>query len=172
MKTKFLFQILIGLLSVVFMSSCLNLVDDEEKRPPTQAEEMQLLNTYLDSLAAQGHNIDTTELGVYYVEIEEGEGDLAQPGDTLTVGYAGYFVDGVMFDSSNYSSEDGKMEFVLENPPFIAGWDSGMKVMNEGSKYQFIIPSEHAYGSEGQGIIPPYSTLIFVVKLFEIKTAQ
>lgn len=171
MKTKFLLQFLIGLFTVVFMSSCLDMIDEEDETP-TRAQEMQLLNTYLDSLAAQGNDIDTTDLGVYYVEIEEGEGEVAQPGDTLTVGYAGYFIGGQMFDSSNYNSEDGKMEFVLENPPFIAGWDSGMKVMNEGSKYQFVIPSEHAYGSEGQGIIPPYSTLIFVVKMFEIKPAQ
>ena len=171
MKTKFLFQILIGLFSVVSMSSCLDIVDEDDQQP-TEAEEMQLLNTYLDSLVAQGHDVDTTDLGIYYVEMEEGEGELAQPGDTLVVGYAGYFVDGVLFDSSSYNSEDGKMEFVLENPPFIPGWDSGMKVMNKDAKYQFIVPSEHAYGSQGQGIIPPYSTLIFVVKMFEIKPAQ
>lgn len=171
MKTKFLLQFLIGLSSVVLMSSCLDMIDEEDETP-TRAQEIQLLNTYLDSLAAQGNDIDTTDLGVYYVEIEEGEGEVAQPGDTLIVGYAGYFINGQMFDSSNYNSEDGKMEFVLENPPLIAGWDSGMKVMNEGSKYQFVVPSEYAYGSEGGGIFPPYSTLIFVVKMFEIKPAQ
>lgn len=153
MKTKFLLLFLIGLFSVVFMSSCLDMID-QENETPTRAQEIQLLNTYLDSLAAQGNDIDTTDLGVYYVEIEEGDGEVAQPGDTLTVGYAGYFIDGQMFDSSN-NSEDGKMEFVLENPPYIAGWDSGMKVMNEGSKFQFVVPSEHAYNSEGRGIIPP-----------------
>jgi len=171
MKTKNLLQLTIGLFSVIFISSCLDGID-EEVQTPTRAQEIQLLNTYLDSLAAQGNDIDTTDLGVYYVEIEEGEGDLAQSGDTLTVGYAGYFIEGQMFDSSNYNSEDGTMEFVLENPPFITGWDSGMKVMNEGSTYQFVVPSEHAYGSTGQGMIPPYSTLIFVVKMFEIKSAQ
>lgn len=171
MKTKFLIQIVIGLFSVLIMSSCLNMVD-EDNQPPTRAEEIQLLNTYLDSLVAQGNDLDTTELGVYYVEIEEGEGETAQPGDTLTVGYAGYFIDGQMFDSSTYNFEDGKMEFILENPPYIPGWDSAMKVMNEGSKFQFVVPSEHAYGSEGRGTIPPYSTLIFVVKMFDIKPAQ
>lgn len=171
MKTKILFQFLIGFFSVLLMSSCLDIAEDDIQEP-TETREMQLLHTYLDSLTAQGHDIDTTELGVYYIEIEEGDGETAQPGDTLTVGYAGYLVDGYMFDSSNKNFEDGKMEFVLENPPFIAGWDSGMKVMNEGAKYQFVIPSEHAYGSTGQGIIPPYETLIFVVKMFEIKPTQ
>jgi len=171
MKTKFLFQVLIGLLSFIFMSSCFDLIDENDK-PPTRAEEIQILNAYLDSLMAQGHDIDTTDLGVYYVEIEEGEGNLAQSGDTLTIGYAGYFMGGVLFESTHINSEDGKMEFILENPPFIPGWDSGMKVMNEGSLFQFIIPSEYAYGSEGQGKIPPYSTMIFVVEMFEIKPAQ
>lgn len=171
MKTKFLIQIVIGLFSVSFMTSCLD-VGEENNQQPTQAEEIALLNEYLDTLVAQGNDIDTTELGVYYVEIEEGEGDLAQPGDKLTVGYAGYFIDGSMFDSSDYNFVDGKMEFVLGDPPYIPGWDDGMQVMNKGSKFQFIIPSELAYGSMGNQFIPPYSTLIFVVEMFEIEKTQ
>lgn len=168
MKTKFLFLLLIVFASTLFMSSCLDIVDDEDP-PQTKAEEMHLLNIYLDSLIAQGHDVDTTEMGIYYVQIEEGEGDLARPGDTLTVGYAGYLVDGFMFDSSEITSADGKLTFVLEDPPFIPGWDDGMKLMNEGSKYQLVIPSDFAYGSSGNGVIPPNETLIFVVKMFEIK---
>ncbi len=174
MRLRFFTQLSIGLLSAFLVSSCLD-IGDEPQEQPSPEKEMQLLQTYLDSLLAQGHDIDTTELGVYYVTIEEGEGEYAQSGDTLTVGYAGYFVDGFLFDSTDIHSEDGKMEFVLEDPqepPYIPGWDDGMKVMNEGSKIQMIIPSELAYGSEGQGIIPPYETLIFVVKMFEIRSPQ
>jgi FKBP-type peptidyl-prolyl cis-trans isomerase FkpA len=172
MRLKPFLQLALILAAATFVSSCLDIGNDIEEKP-SEAKEMQLLQTYLDSLLAQGHDIDTTELGVYYVTIEEGEGEFAQPGDTLTVGYAGYFVDGFLFDSTDIHSEDGKMEFVLEDPeepPYIPGWDDGMKVMKKGSKIQMIIPSELAYGSEGQGIIPPYETLIFVVKMFEIKS--
>jgi FKBP-type peptidyl-prolyl cis-trans isomerase len=52
----------------------------------------------------------------------------------------------------------------------IPGWEDGLQVMNKDSRVQFIIPSELAYGSEGVGAkIPPYQTLIFVIKLFDIK---
>lgn len=174
MKLRFFLHLSIVLVSAFLVSSCLDVGNDIEEQP-SQAKEMQLLQTYLDNLVAQGHDIDTTELGVYYVTIDEGKGGFAKPGDTLTVGYAGYLVDDFLFDSTDIHSEDGKMEFVLEDPeepPYIPGWDDGMKVMNEGSKIQMIIPSKLAYGGEGQGIIPPYETLIFVVKMFEIKSPQ
>lgn len=170
MKTKVLFMLIAGVFSTLFMSSCLDTKDEREAN--TEASERQILKNYLDTLVAQGHDIDTTDMGVYYVRIEEGEGEFAQPGDTLTVGYAGYFIGGKMFDSSEINSEDGKMEFVLENPRFITGWDDVMKVMNQGAKIQAMIPSEFAYGSTGEGIIPPYETLVFVIELFDIKPSQ
>lgn len=170
MKTKVLFMLIAGVFATLFMTSCLG--TDDEKEVNTPASEKQKLQNYLDSLVVQGHDIDTTAMGIYYVQIEEGEGDFAQPGDTLTVGYAGYFIGGMLFDSSQINSEDGKMEFVLENPPFIPGWDDVMKIMNEGAKVQAMIPSEFAYGSAGQGIIPPYETLVFVIEMFDIKPSQ
>lgn len=151
------------------VSSCLQPNDDEKTY--SAAEEKLLRETYLDSLISKGHNIDTTENGVYYVMIEEGEGEFAEAGDTLTVGYAGYFIDGVMFDSSEIHFPDGKMEFVLEGEQsrMIPGWEEGLKVMNKGARAQLIIPSELAYGSNWYGNIPPYQTLIFVIKLYDIK---
>ena len=169
MKTKFLVQWIIASLTVIFISSCLN-IEDEEKTY-TAAEEILMRNVYLDSLINRGHDIDTTENGVYYVVIEEGEGQFAKSGDTLTLGYAGYYINGVMFDSSEIHYANGKMEFVLEgsNSRMIPGWEDGMKVMNKGTRTQFIIPSEMGYGSTGYGSIPPYQTLIFVIKLYDIK---
>jgi FKBP-type peptidyl-prolyl cis-trans isomerase FkpA/FKBP-type peptidyl-prolyl cis-trans isomerase FklB len=44
--------------------------------------------------------------------------------------------------------------------------------MPQGSKWELYIPSELAYGSGGQGPIPPSSTLIFEVELLEIKAPE
>ncbi len=155
------------LVLVVTLSSCLH--PDKNETVYSAAIEKALRQNYLNNLESLGHDIDTTELGVYYIVLEEGEGDFAQTGDTLTVGYSGWFIDEVLFDSSDIKYPDGKMTFALGDSASIAGWTDAMKVMNKGAKIQFIIPSGLAYGSSWYGNIPPYQTLIFVVKLFDIK---
>ena len=156
---------------IIFFTSCLT--GGFETSDPTFEEEQAILKAYIDTLITNGRDVDTTSLGVYYIVVEEGEGEFAKTGDTLTVGYSGYFVDGKLFGTSQTNnSGDDSYEFILENPPMIAGWDDAMKVMNKNAKIQFIIPSGLAYGSTGSGIIPPYTTLIFVVKMMDIKPAN
>ncbi len=153
---------------IIYFSSCLT--GGFETSDPTLKEEQAILKAYIDTLITNGRDIDTTSLGVYYVILEEGEGEFAKTGDTLTVGYSGYFVDGKLFDTSqSNNSGNDNFEFILDNPPMIPGWDDAMKVMNKNAKIQFIIPSGLAYGSTGSGIIPPYTTLIFVVKMVDIR---
>lgn len=146
--------------------SCLDL---EDAKQPTAAEEQANLKEYLSNLAGKGNDIDTTASGVYYITMQEGTGEYAKTGDTLSVGYAGYYINGQIFGSSFNSSEDSTYTFILENPVLFKGWDDGMKVMKKNAKTQLIIPSALAYGSTGAGTIPPYQTLIFVVIMKDIK---
>ncbi len=168
MNTKFktLINIALAASIAVVVSSCLK--DDTESKTYSAAEEKSLREAYLQDLIDEDYDIDTTASGVYYVVLDEGEGEYAQPGDSLTVGYAGYLVGGTMFDASAYHNAEGKFGFVLGVDSMIVGWNEGMKLMNEGSRLQLIIPSELAYGEKGHLSIPPYQTLIFVVKLFDI----
>lgn len=168
MKTKLLINLAFTTFLALAISSCLK---TEDEKVYTAAEEIAQREAYLDSLIAKGHDIDTTENGIYYVMMDEGEGEPAKSGDTLTVGYAGYFIDGVLFDSSEISSTNGKMTFILEHEEYrmIPGFETAMKVLNKNARAQFVIPSELAYGSNGYGRIPPYQTLVFVVKMYEIK---
>jgi FKBP-type peptidyl-prolyl cis-trans isomerase len=50
----------------------------------------------------------------------------------------------------------------------IRGWQEGIQLMPVGSKFKFYVPYELGYGEQGQGPIPPYSTLLFEVELLEI----
>ena len=63
------------------------------------------------------------------------------------------------------------MDFIREGEKsrMIPGCEEGIKVINKGAKVQLVIPSGLAYGSDWYSIIPPYQTLIFVIKMYDIK---
>lgn len=168
MMKKIVFNILLGISLIGFYTSCLQ--GGTEISVPTYEQEQLILKAYIDTLIQNGRDVDTTDLGVFYIVLEEGEGERAKIGDTITVGYSGYFVDGALFESSQwYNPNDGTYEFILGSPSMIPGWEDAIKLMNNNAKMQFIVPSALAYGSEGAGSIPPYTTLIFVIKMVDIK---
>lgn len=161
---------LIGTVLTVLFTSCL---EGNDYSQPTREEEQLNLNKYLNNIITNKHNVDTTALGVYYVRLKEGTGAFPKTGDTLTVGYAGYFPDGYLFDASLWHNQkDSTFTFVLGTPPLIKGWDDGMKVINKNATVQLIVPSDLAYGSAGAGVVPPYQTLVFVVIMKSIKPSK
>ncbi|MFI5160563.1 MAG: FKBP-type peptidyl-prolyl cis-trans isomerase [Sphingobacteriales bacterium] len=101
-------------------------------------------------------------------------------GDTVYVNYTGHTLDGKVFDSSIEAdatkaglNQPGRKyepyKFALGVDPVIKGWVEGLLLLNEGSKAEFIIPSNLAYGSEGSGDIGPFATLVFDVELVKVK---
>ena len=85
--------------------------------------------------------------------------------DTVTVNYRGTTLDGVEFDSSYKRNQPAT--FPLKG--VIKGWTEGLQLMKPGAKYEFYIPSELAYGKNGNRSIEPNSTLIFEVELLSFK---
>ena len=109
----------------------------------------------------------TTASGLKYVDMVVGTGATPKVGDTVLVHYTGTFTNGKVFDSSV-----GKQpfQFVLGQGQVIKGWDEGVGSMKVGGKRKLIIPPNLAYGAQGYpGVIPPNSTLTFVVQLLKIK---
>lgn len=156
------------IISIFFATSCLEGVDDNPNmRNPEK--ELRELNAALAKLVASGYDIDTTDLGIYYIVHEEGEGRLAEEGDTLNLEYTGYLLGGLIFDASGYRYPDGIWEFVFEPANLIPGFSNGISVMNKGAGIDMIIPSEFAYGEKGQGLIEPYTTILFTAKLHDLR---
>ncbi|MCK4662240.1 MAG: FKBP-type peptidyl-prolyl cis-trans isomerase [Bacteroidales bacterium] len=127
-------------------------------------EEIALLNSFIK---ITNINIEPTSSGLYYIEQEEGRGKSPQPGNKVAVNYLGYFVDGKIFDSSYERNE--AFEFVFGAGEVIQGLDEGVSKMKEGGKAKLIIPSYLAYGEQGRGPVPPFSTLIFEIELLKVE---
>lgn len=153
-----------GLLFIV-ATACLK----DESIDYTPEREQGLLSEYLARLVSKGYNVDTTAEGVYYVPVQAGQGEMPKPGDTLSVIYYGYLITGELFDASVYHAQDSLYTFIYKKDQMIPGWDDIMKIMNKGRRLECIIPSELGYGATGSGIIPPYSPLVFSLKMKNIK---
>lgn len=110
--------------------------------------------------------VQTTSTGLQYKVLTPGEGKQPKASDTVLVHYRGTTIDGAEFDSSYKRREP--IEFPLSG--VIRGWTEGVQLMKEGSKFEFYIPSELAYGKRGAGgAIGPDETLIFEVELLKVR---
>jgi FKBP-type peptidyl-prolyl cis-trans isomerase len=122
--------------------------------------------------------------GLKYLELNAGSGEKPNTGDIVLVNYAGYLMDGTLFDS-NYSEvatsygifdpkrEQGggydpiPMDYTPESR-LIAGFKEGLLLMEVGDKWRLFIPSHLGYGPQGSGPIPPNADLVFDLEVVGI----
>ena len=102
-------------------------------------------------------NMITTESGLQYEVLEEGDGATPDSTDTVSAHYHGTF-------------EDGRGEPIdLPVNGVIAGWQEALQMMKEGDKWRLVVPPELGYGAAGVGPIPGNSTLVFEVELIKVR---
>lgn len=116
--------------------------------------------------AVPADSMSATGSGLRYLQLAEGSGASASPGDTVVVHYTGCLTDGTLFDASRDRGQP--FSFVLGTGQVIAGWDEGLEGMKPGGERILRIPPELGYGSSGGGPIPPDATLLFRVELMEV----
>lgn len=114
---------------------------------------------------AKRAEVKTTESGLQYEVITEGNGDKPVASDTVVVHYTGTLIDGTVFDSSVERGTPATFGVTQVIP----GWVEALQMMQVGAKWRLYIPSDLAYGPRGAGgAIGPNSTLIFDVELLQI----
>ncbi len=118
---------------------------------------------------AKLEGVIVTESGIQYSVLTAGEGDKPAATDTVKVHYKGTFLNGEEFDSSYKRGEPA----VFPLNRVIKGWTEGVQLMPVGAKYKFTIPSDLAYGPNGNPpSIPGNSVLQFEIELLEIQKAD
>ncbi len=105
----------------------------------------------------------TSEL--QYLVLTNGIGPVPAASDKVSVNYRGKLLDGTEFDSSYKLGKPASFPV----GGVIRGWTEALKTMPVGSTWRLFIPSELAYGEQGNRNIPPNSTLIFDVELLAIQ---
>lgn len=140
----------------------------EEKEMKKVEELKSQSQKYLDENRKKDGVVETKS-GLQYRIMQDAAGEKPTVQDTVVVHYEGRLTDGTVFDSSYKRGEVA--EFPLLS--VIPGWTEGICLMPVGSKFNFVIPYNLAYGERGAGsVIPPYATLIFDVELKSIKKYQ
>ncbi len=100
--------------------------------------------------------------GVYYKEVKAGTGATPKATQVCEVSYEGRLINGKVFDSS----QDKTVKFPANQ--VIKGWTIALTNMKVGSEWEVYIPWNLAYGDQEQGPIPPYSALVFKIKLVSV----
>jgi FKBP-type peptidyl-prolyl cis-trans isomerase FkpA len=102
-----------------------------------------------------------------------GTGAEATAGRTLTVHYTLWIYDPARPDDKGTQIETSvggsPFSFVLGTGNVIQGWHQGFPGMRVGGQRRLILPPNLAYGSTGNGPIPPNATLVFDVELLAVQ---
>lgn len=108
--------------------------------------------------------------GLRFFISKAGKGSKPVAGQTISVEYEGFLLDGNRFDASETATP---FEFKIGAEAVIAGWDEGLLQFAAGAEGWLLIPSKLAYGpmsiEEGETNIPANSPLVFRVKIIEIR---
>ena len=109
---------------------------------------------------------------VTILDLQIGEGELAEPQNTVSVGYVGTRIDPdtgeeIIFDQN--TERDSAFTFVLGSGQVIPGFDMGVTGMRVGGQRLVIIQPEMGYGDQQAGSIPPNTTLQFLIELYEVQ---
>ncbi len=140
----------------------------QEKVQQQQAEQAKEMAGEGEAFLAENatrEEIHTTESGLQYEVLTEGDGDKPSATDTVRTHYRGTLIDGTEFDSSYSRNEP--TEFPVNG--VIAGWTEALQLMTVGSKWKLYIPYNLAYGERGAGgAIGPYQALVFEIELLAI----
>ena len=154
-----------------------NAIEEEVKRNAEAKKERQ------NEFEKRFENAELSKQGVEYVIERQGTGETLAIGTEISVNYAGWLVDGTLFDTNIQSIAERDENFdqinamhrgqfipmktsVDPDAAMIAGFKEALMTMKVGELRWVRIPSVLGFGSNGAGnVIPPGADLVFSIEL-------
>lgn len=152
--------------------------EEEEAR---QAAFQQMKDEFVAETQEQIGAAEETDSGLKIFSIKQGNGEQPKIGQKVNVLYAGYFVNGDLFDSNyeavakkyntfdqNRKDQGGYEPFPMLYSPeaqLVPGFREGLQTMKVGDKVRLFIPPHLGYGDKNYGPIPANSTLVFDLEI-------
>ena len=160
----------VALLAAIALSGCSS-APTQSAQPAAPAPSSTEASAAPESTAPTSSAATTPSGGKLKItDLKVGKGAAAKTGQTVTVNYTGWLMDGTKFDSS--LDRNQPFAFPLGAGKVIPGWDQGVVGMKVGGKRELIIPPQLGYGSQGAGgVIPPDATLKFDIELLSVANA-
>lgn len=136
------------------------------ERESKQIEQEKKEAEFDEAFAKLKANAKTTDSGLQYIVVKEGEGPKVEAGKPVKAHYRLRLKDGTVIDDSY--SRDEPFSLVPGRGQVIPGWEEGLLLMRQGGEYTLLIPPALGYGARGQGPIPANSTLIFDMEIVSV----
>lgn len=130
-------------------------------------ESKNILAAYVEE---NGITVSPIESGIYIIPVEKGKGDCPQKGDKVELDFEAKLLDGRSIGST--FGQDEKFSFIVGEGYVIPGWEVIVPMLHVGDRVTAIIPCEMAYGEHSVTGIPPFSNLVYDIKLLKIIPAE
>lgn len=105
------------------------------------------------------HGVKELPSGLQYKVLELGKGDIAGEDDTVKCIYKCTMTDGYILDTTKGKSDDLKLSEQLP------GFKEALMTLPAGTKCMLYLPWQLAYGTDGQGVVPPYTVLVYDLEI-------
>lgn len=166
-KGKSIILFAIGIVMVFTLNGCLNSSSDYYDANKILFEDIDKISDYLEA-----NNIYATmdSASGIFISIHDHPGGYKPAKDgIIKFHYVGYTLDGIKFGSTYstgiplaYPLSEG------ENNGMTYGFDLGLANISEGDSATLYVPSVYCYRDQQQGVIPPNSILVYVVRFLDI----
>lgn len=162
--------IVFSLFSMVF-SSCRDDKTGEEKVALTDDQlvdinrelvikERERIESYIKR---KDLNMVMSDAGIWISLIKEGQGQLLEAGDKVSLEYTCSLLDGTLCYSS---ARDGELKISIGRSDIATGLDEALRMLKPGAEAVIILPSNMAYGLIGDNNrIPARAALIYRIKV-------